>query len=644
MNWLYPAFLWGFVALVVPIIVHFFYLRRARRYEFSQAWLVERLKQASRPYLRLRHLLLLLLRLALISTIVILFARPYFSASSLERGEKASVLVILDVSPSMKPVFESARALLREAVLKDPASYEYRLLCTDSYLPKGSFSSKRVFLERLAEAKPADMGLPLSSILENFDLFFHGAMSSNRKVYIVSDFQRFSVGKLEQLRLSELEGLVLFPVKGFSATNAYIDSVEVREIGDAWHIRYHLSATQNRLYTIHTEGKRFSLSPGWYDFQRKKDPKGYTYQAFQIEGDEIDFDNQVWIGLQDRREVRSVKWLGPEESRKAFQKLGQLLGVAEDNPTSTVEGSSVLIASLREMKNTLLNYVAQGGRLVLFPPPNLQLSEWSRFPLAGEIAFEGKALLSASSVTLRVRHEPFWEGVFLRREALTGFLAEPLALQALYLFKPQGGTPLLEELGGNVLLWEVPWGRGRIYLFSFPWQESFANHSLFVPLFERIYSFTAATGDNWVVWLGTRAGISLPTETEGRVVMRHVHRSDVEYLPPLIRQGGKAVLKLGDQPMVAGVYEVEVGERVVGYVGVNVSPLESVPDFLALESWRDLGTTIEVRSWEEGGLMHQQIGWGWKDWWLWLLIAFVWLIAIIYWERRLIRPLIEPSR
>lgn len=49
MTFLQPVFLWGLIALVVPIIVHFFYLRRTRRYIFTQTRLLEKLIQASRP-------------------------------------------------------------------------------------------------------------------------------------------------------------------------------------------------------------------------------------------------------------------------------------------------------------------------------------------------------------------------------------------------------------------------------------------------------------------------------------------------------------------------------------------------------------------------------------------------------------------
>jgi len=60
MTFLQPALLWGLIALAVPIIVHFFYLRRSRKYVFTQTRLLEKLLQASRPYLRINHLILLL--------------------------------------------------------------------------------------------------------------------------------------------------------------------------------------------------------------------------------------------------------------------------------------------------------------------------------------------------------------------------------------------------------------------------------------------------------------------------------------------------------------------------------------------------------------------------------------------------------
>lgn len=231
MSFLHPELLWGLLALAVPIIVHFFYLRRSRRYEFSQALLVERLRRASKPYLRLRHLLLLLLRLAIVSVIVLLFARPYWGAAAASQAEGASVLVVVDVSPSMRPAFESALTFLKEVIARDPASYEYRLLSTESYLPKGGFASGKVVIERLNQLQPADMGFPLAALLEKAELFFQGASHARRKVYLLSDFQRSSVGQLQRIPTTGLEQIVLLPVPGFSPSNAYFDSVEVTNMG-----------------------------------------------------------------------------------------------------------------------------------------------------------------------------------------------------------------------------------------------------------------------------------------------------------------------------------------------------------------------------------------------------------------------------
>ncbi|MCX7605812.1 MAG: BatA domain-containing protein [Bacteroidia bacterium] len=646
MSFLHPAFLWGLFALSIPIIVHFFYLRRSRRYEFSQVRLVELLQRASKPYLRLRHLLLLFFRLALVTAVVFLFSRPYLGKAFSSTTESASVLIVWDVSPSMTPVFEVSRALVEQAIRQDPPSYEYRLLLTDGYLPRGEFVTRKVMQEKLREVQPADMGYPISALLQRSDLLFRGSRSSIRKIYIVSDFQASSVGDISRIPREGIESVVLFPVEGRSRVNAYIDSIAVTLIGGQRHLRYHLSATDNRVYTVQVEGTTRALTAGWYDmfFDRQIPP----YVKFSIAGDEVTFDNEAYVGLLPAEETNSrIGWLGPKEAESAFEKLHQVLGVSPWKGSSKGEipwqRLSVLVASMEDLPAQVPTWVAEGGLLITFPPPNCTSPLWRKLPFAAEIELVQKHENKNLSSVIKPKVDAFWEGIFMHTDAQPTFLAEPLRLRQFYSFQVLRGFSLLEDVEGHPLLWEVSWGKGKIYLFSFPWGEAgLGEHSVFVPLFERLYQRSGPGVERGrVVWLGQKTAFSFPVDEGGRVVLRHVGTGQ-EYLPPIERRGNVQRFFLGEHPMKAGLYEIAGAKNLQGYLGVNISPEESAGEYLSVETWEKMGFPAEVRRWDGRDFRRERVGFLWRDWWIWLGIAFLLIIGETFWARSLLRPVIEP--
>ncbi|GIV23603.1 MAG: BatA domain-containing protein [Bacteroidia bacterium] len=637
MHFLHPTFLWGLVALLVPILVHFFYLRRARRYEFSQGWLIEALQRSSRPYLRLHHLILLFIRLLLVLVVVLLFARPYWGQAS-STGDKASVLVVVDVSPSMEPGFTQALLLLKEAIGRDPAGYEYRLLTTQSLVPEGGFVSRRVLLERLQAVKPADMGLSLATLLERPEKLFLGASYQNRKVYILSDFQASSVGEIGKLNPRALGEIVLFPAPTFPLPNAYIDSLSAEQRGGRWVLRYKLSGTQNQLYKVSLQGRTFRLTPGWYEevLNISNIP---AYVCLSIEGDAVDFDNQVCIGIGEAETIdQQAVWQGLPQAKPYFDKLHRVLG---RSPFQTRGSAGVSSAAVEIVMGALpssesLSWVIEGGTLVVFPQENLSPATWEASPLAAAIKYRGQERLS-EQVSLRPESPSFWEKVFVSTGQTPAFLAEPLSVSVVYDFLPYQGRPLLKEVQGRVLLWEISWGKGRIYLFAFPWHESLANHSLFVPLFERIYVGSLPSRQEWIVWLGKRKSFYVRGSLDTKVRLRALNKNEL-LLPAFERKGEKMRFFLGDVPITADIYRVEVGERAYAYLGVNISPSESVPAYMPVEAWQEAGFSVEVRQWEAGRIQKRGLSWGWRDWWGGVLFALLLIAAEVYWSRRLLRP------
>ena len=121
MSFLTPAFLFGALAVAVPIVLHFLRRERLPRVPFSDLRLLRgaRLDRTPRP--RLRELLLLALRVAALLLLALAFARPFVPERTAPGGPATVVLVDTSFSVSAPGQAAEARALAHAAVDAVPA-------------------------------------------------------------------------------------------------------------------------------------------------------------------------------------------------------------------------------------------------------------------------------------------------------------------------------------------------------------------------------------------------------------------------------------------------------------------------------------------------------------------------------------------
>ncbi|MCS6808702.1 MAG: BatA and WFA domain-containing protein, partial [Bacteroidota bacterium] len=104
MTFLNPAVLLGLVAAAIPIVLHFFNLRKLRVVDFSTLSFLKELQKTLIRRLKLTQILLLILRVIIIVCTVLAFARPIVPTALPGLGSKAksSVVIIVDNSFSME--------------------------------------------------------------------------------------------------------------------------------------------------------------------------------------------------------------------------------------------------------------------------------------------------------------------------------------------------------------------------------------------------------------------------------------------------------------------------------------------------------------------------------------------------------------
>ena len=94
MKFVYPEFLWSLFALAIPIIIHLFNFRRYKTLYFSSLKFIKQVDQQTKSTKKLKHLLLLFLRLFALACLIFAFAQPFIPVeSSSESGGKPGLAI-----------------------------------------------------------------------------------------------------------------------------------------------------------------------------------------------------------------------------------------------------------------------------------------------------------------------------------------------------------------------------------------------------------------------------------------------------------------------------------------------------------------------------------------------------------------------
>lgn len=103
MTFIHPALLAGLLLAGLPILLHLIMRQRPKSLQFPAFRFLAQKATANRRRMRLRHLLLLLLRIGLVALMCLALARPRISSErlSLFGDGPVSAIVIIDTSPSM---------------------------------------------------------------------------------------------------------------------------------------------------------------------------------------------------------------------------------------------------------------------------------------------------------------------------------------------------------------------------------------------------------------------------------------------------------------------------------------------------------------------------------------------------------------
>jgi hypothetical protein len=669
MQFVYPAFLFALLAVSIPVIIHLFHFRRFRKVYFSDVSFLRHLSDESKKQSRLKHWLVLAMRMLAVAFLVLAFAKPYIpSGESQVSPEGNAVAVYIDNSFSMDALARRGRLLdeARESARQVAEIYQptdrFLLLTNDFEGRHQRFVSRDEFLSLVDEVNLSAAVKTLEEVMIRKNELLTDAGQANQSAYYLSDFQK-SMAITGQARPDSGIAVFFVPLQAQRAANVAIDSCwfesPVRLKGQAVTLKVRIrnygdQPLENQpLRLFINEVQRTVASFSIPAFGQTEESLTWTIQQEGINQGRIEivdypvtFDDHLFFSYEVATGIPVLSI--DEQGQGPF--LRALFGrdtifTYNSMPAFAIDFSAfptynmVVLNGLNAISPGLAmeaqRYAEQGGHLVIFPGAGAELSSYNSFLSAmGLDAIQRLDTNNFRVSTINAQHQ-IYTGVF---EDLPDNIDLPQTFQHYVISRTarSSGQSLMELQNGNPFLVVYSLGRGKVFLSAVPLHDEFSNfqrHAVFVPTLVNIALQSGSFQPLYHV-----VGENEPILVRGAALQRDqvlvLRGPDLEIIPEQRFNGNNLQLFVHDQVPEAGNYSLWNSGELVKGISFNYDRRESVPEVLSraeLESMLlDAGLSqIQVVETTEAGLGQalEQARLGLQLWKLFLILALACLLA-----------------
>lgn len=674
MNFLFPTFLIGLTAIAIPIIIHLFNFRKYKKVYFTNVQFLKELKQESDSKSRLKEWLILAMRILAITCLVFAFAQPFIPGKSkVNIGDKA-VSIYLDNSFSMDNInkkgtlLENAKSMATDIVKSFGASDKFQLLTNDFEGKHQRFLSKEEFLEQIEEIKISPSTKNLSDVIKRQQDFLINSNVKNKRIFLISDFQK-NTSFFQKSALDTNITITCLPVKAEEVSNVYIDTAwfenPVQQFGSnqTLHVIIHNKSDkqiENGSLKLYINNQQVSLSSFNISENEKIETKisfvvkdkGINNGILKIEDYPISFDDELFFSF-NAQNIISVLVINGKDSHTSgnFRSLmGQdsLFSFNENNEMAVDYGlfakkNTIILNELNDLSDGLVSeikkFVNNGGSVVLFPRLNKDFVNYNK-------AFQSLTLPVITSIdtgntkTQNINFEHgLYEGVFEK-------IDERMDLPKVFEHYQYSHTThsnaknILMLQNGQPFLSEYQLGKGKIYLFAVPTDESASNfikHALFVPTIIKIGILSLKPSP---IYYKTSVNEIIQVQTDHNYSENPLHivkdSPALDIIPEHRVIDNATTLFTQNQISTAGFYTIKENTTVMKGLAFNYNRQESAMEFF---NTLDIQKQIDEKNIKNIFVIDQDekniasvihaVNDGKKLWKLFLILALVFLLGEI---------------
>ena len=394
MQFLHPEYFYALPALLIPIFIHLFQLRRFKKHAFTNVALLQKIRFQTRKSSQLKKWLILILRLLVMAFMILAFSQPYFSNQKSIDTPSETVLY-LDNSFSMQalgangPLFKRA---VQDVISGIDEGQKISLFMNDiSY----QSTTLKDIKNKLLNLNYSPNQLSLSNVILKGASLFSNSKSSLKTLLVISDFQ-----KQDQELLADIDTtlrVILVPLKPLNTANDYIDRISIEPSLNANNLLNVTAKTTTKsrdsiaitLFegdkiigkSILEKSKNYKTS---FVIQKKDGFKG----KLSIEDSQVYYDDTFYFNIPKKSKI-SVLAISDNTSSEFLKKIyskDEFIFKSQDFKAldfSQIKNTNLIVLNgvndiSIALKNSLKDFMTNGGITVLIPGDQGNISSYNQ--------------------------------------------------------------------------------------------------------------------------------------------------------------------------------------------------------------------------------------------------------------------------
>lgn len=610
MNFTYPFFLFAFFALLIPVFIHLFNFRKYKSEYFSNVTLLKQVLLKTKKESKLKHLIVLILRMFAISALVLAFTQPFIPNKNFTAQKGSLVSIFVDNSFSMEANAKNG-TFLKEATdaaknIVNAFSYQddFILITHDFTAKQSHIMNKDEILNEIDMIQISPKSQQFSNILKWRRNMASFSNKTNSIFYFISDFQK-NVFDFSNLKQNPDEFSFLVPISNKSTNNVAIDScwflspvfkmgyqatlhVRIRNYSESevvkLPVKLYVNGVQKSLNAVDIQPNSFADCQLNYIINETGDQSAYI----EINDAPIYFDDRFYFVYRVTNNTNVVTIIDKNQNKYLNALYGKdslfnysVMDLNQINYGQLKNAELIVLDQLKTVssgfQDELQKYIQAGGTVLVFPSEELEFSSWNQF--LGKLNVPGYANLNTLNVKVSELN--------LESSYFKGSLADDYKNfempSVLKYFKttnlPTSEEPIMKLENGDRFLTAYKVNQGKIILSAVAMNDQFGNaHKnalMFVPLHNIALMAQIQSKLYQVIGLDDKIVINKPIRNAEDIFSIKSTNSSLEFIPEIKNYGNEIALVFHSQLEKDGFYNIMQDDDTVAVTAFNYNRLES---------------------------------------------------------------------
>ncbi|MCK5823393.1 MAG: BatA and WFA domain-containing protein [Bacteroidales bacterium] len=610
MHFLYPKFLFALIAIVIPIIIHLFNFKRYKTIYFSNVKFLRNVKQETQSKSQLKHILVLISRILILTFLVIAFAQPYIPVNNnIISNKKQAVSIYVDNSFSMNAenrngnLFDISKNKARQIADAFKPNTEFLLLTNDFDSKHQHFVNKEQLIEFLSDVKISSNTKELSQIISRQNDFLSSS-DEKKTVFIISDFQK-KTANFNQIKIDTSVNVFLVPQKAETVNNLFIDScwfetpshklnkaekifVKIKNNSNESYqnipVKLLINDTIKALSSFNIEKNSIKIISLSYSNTHQGIYKGKV----EITDYPITYDNTLYFSylIQNKVKILAINQDSENKFINALFKNDNTVELTNSqvgklNFAKMSNYQLIIINSVKNISSglsqTLINFAKNGGTLLFLPDFDGNIKTYNHFLLS----VKSNRIEKIDSQKVKINHINYKNELYKNAfEKIDNNVDLPIIYKHfLFTKNTYSNNENILTANKQAILSTLPINKGKIYIFSLPLSEKYSNlvkNSLFIPTFYNIALYSQSFYDVYYT-IGKDKIIELNKKyADNNNVFRIINKElKFDFIPQNKIIDSKIILIINNSIKKAGNYIIKKLEETISSISFNYNRNES---------------------------------------------------------------------